>query len=155
MLNVHACGGRAMLAAARKAVDEAAANTGGAAPLLIAVTVLTSLDAQALRELGIDQDPAERALRLARLAQQGGLDGVVCSAAEAPLLRKTLGTAFKLVTPGIRPPDSARDDQARVVTPAQPIANGADYLVIGRPITAAPDPLAALAAIGASLASRK
>ena len=151
MLNVHASGGRAMLAAARKAVDETAASAGRAAPLLIAVTVLTSLDAQALRDLGIDELPADHALRLARLARACGLDGVVCSAAEAALLRASQGAGFTLVTPGIRPADSARDDQARVVTPAQAIANGADYLVIGRPITAAADPLAALAAIHASL----
>lgn len=151
MLNVHASGGRAMLDATRKAVDEFAASAGWEAPLLIAVTVLTSLDAHALHELGIDDDPADHALRLAQLSQQCGLDGVVCSAAEAPLLRNALGTGLKLVTPGIRPAASSSDDQVRVVTPAQAIADGADYLVIGRPITAAADPLAALAAIHASL----
>jgi orotidine-5'-phosphate decarboxylase len=151
MLNVHASGGRAMLEAARCGVDESAATLDCAAPLLIAVTVLTSLDAQALHELHIDESPADHALRLARLSQQCGLDGVVCSAVEASLLRSALGSEFKLVTPGIRPADSARDDQARVVTPAQAIANGADYLVIGRPITAAADPLAALVAIHGSL----
>jgi orotidine-5'-phosphate decarboxylase len=115
------------------------------------VTVLTSLDGPALREIGIDADPTDEALRLARLSQSSGLDGVVCSAAEAHVLRDALGADFKLVTPGIRPAGSASDDQARIVTPAQAVANGADYLVIGRPVTAAPDPLAALAAIDASL----
>ncbi|HEY3565356.1 MAG TPA: orotidine-5'-phosphate decarboxylase, partial [Casimicrobiaceae bacterium] len=123
-------------------------------PLLIAVTVLTSLDRAALLDLGIDGEPASHALRLARLTQRAGLDGVVCSAAEARVLRDALGPDFKLVTPGIRPAGSGSDDQARVVTPAQAIANGADYLVVGRPITAASDPLSALAAIEASLTTR-
>ena len=152
MLNVHASGGRAMLEATRRAVDEAADDARVRRPLLIAVTVLTSLDRAALREIGIDADPAQQALALARLTQQAGLDGVVCSAAEARVLRDALGAPFKLVTPGIRPAGSGSDDQARVVTPEQALAEGADYLVIGRPITAAPDPLAALAAINASIA---
>jgi orotidine-5'-phosphate decarboxylase len=154
MLNVHASGGRAMLGAARRAVDAAAAEAQVRRPLLIAVTVLTSLDRAALGDLGVDADPADQALRLARLTQQSGLDGVVCSAAEARVLRDALGAGFRLVTPGIRPAGSGSDDQARVVTPAQALANGADYLVIGRPITAAPDPLAALAAINASIDAR-
>jgi len=154
MMNVHASGGRAMLEAARRAVDDAAGDAGVHTPLLIAVAVLTSLDHAALRELGIDADPASHALRLARLTQAAGLDGVVCSAAEARVLRDALGPGFTLVTPGIRPAGSGSDDQARVVTPAQAIANGADYLVVGRPITAAPDPLAALAAMQASLTTR-
>jgi orotidine-5'-phosphate decarboxylase len=155
MMNVHAAGGSAMLRGARDAVSATAAETGIARPLLIAVTVLTSLDAASLRETGVDAEPGEQALRLAALAQACGLDGVVCSARESAAMRARFGLDFALVTPGIRPPGSPGDDQARVVTPAQAIANGADYLVIGRPITAAPDPLAALAAIGASLASRK
>ncbi|HWD36223.1 MAG TPA: orotidine-5'-phosphate decarboxylase [Casimicrobiaceae bacterium] len=154
MLNVHASGGRAMLDAARAAVDDASKETGVRTPLLIAVTVLTSLDRAALLDLGIDAEPASHALRLARLTQAAGLDGVVCSAAEARVLRDALGPSFKLVTPGIRPAGSGSDDQARVVTPAQAIANGADYLVVGRPITAATDPLAALADIEGSLAIR-
>jgi len=154
MLNVHASGGRAMLEAARRAVDDASNEAGVRTPLLIAVTVLTSLDRAALLDLDIDAEPASLALRLARLTQGAGLDGVVCSAAEARVLRDALGPAFKLVTPGIRPAGSGSDDQARVVTPAQAIANGADYLVVGRPITAAPDPLAALADIEASLTIR-
>jgi orotidine-5'-phosphate decarboxylase len=151
MLNVHAAGGAAMLGAARKAVDEAAATAGGAKPLLIAVTVLTSLGDADLAATGVHGTAPQQALRLARLAAASGLDGVVCSAVEAPALRSALGPRFKLVTPGIRPPGSARDDQARVITPEAAVANGADYLVVGRPITQAPDPVAALAAINVSL----
>jgi orotidine-5'-phosphate decarboxylase len=152
MINVHAAGGAAMLAAARTAVNEAAAEQGRAAPLLIAVTVLTSLRDDDLRATGIADDTARQAVRLARLTADCGLDGVVCSAQEAPVLRAALGAGFKLVTPGIRPAGSAPDDQSRIVTPQAAIANGADYLVIGRPIVEARDPVAALAAINASLA---
>jgi orotidine-5'-phosphate decarboxylase len=151
MLNVHAAGGRAMLAAARQAVDDAAAGQGRPAPLLIAVTVLTSLADADLRDVGIAATAAKQAQDLARLAASCRLDGVVCSAVEAPALRAAHGKAFKLVTPGIRPAGSARDDQARTITPEAAVANGADYLVIGRPITQAADPLAALAAINASI----
>jgi orotidine-5'-phosphate decarboxylase len=151
MLNVHAAGGAAMLSAARAAVEAAAAQQGTPKPLLIAVTVLTSLGSADLRDTGIDGDVAQQALRLARLAQASGLDGVVCSAQEAPALRSTLGPRFKLVTPGVRPAGSARDDQSRIVTPQVAITNGADYLVIGRPITQAPDPVAVLNAINTSL----
>ena len=149
MLNVHAGGGRAMLAAARDAVDRSATN---ARPLLIAVTVLTSLDDADMRELGIDATAQAHALRLAKLAQACGLDGVVCSAQEATALREACGAGFKLVTPGIRPADAAKDDQARIVTPEAAIRGGADYLVIGRPVTQAADPVATLATINASLA---
>ncbi len=149
MLNVHAGGGRAMLAAARDAVDRSATN---ARPLLIAVTVLTSLDDADMRELGIDATAQAHALRLAKLAQACGLDGVVCSAQEAVALREACGAGFKLVTPGIRPADAAKDDQARIVTPEAAIRGGADYLVIGRPVTQAADPVATLATINASLA---
>ncbi|MEP7182515.1 MAG: orotidine-5'-phosphate decarboxylase [Betaproteobacteria bacterium] len=152
MLNVHAAGGTAMLVAARDAVTAAAAERKRPPPLLIAVTVLTSLADADLREVGLDGAPAVAALRLARLVQAAGLDGVVCSAQEAPALRAACGRGFKLVTPGIRPSGSAQDDQARIITPAAAIANGSDYLVIGRPITQASDPLAALAAINASIA---
>lgn len=151
MLNVHAAGGPAMLDAARRAVDGAAAAQGSARPLLIAVTVLTSLTDADLAAAGIAEPAPQQALRLARLAQKHGLDGVVCSAVEAPALRSATGPGFKLVTPGIRPAGSAQDDQARIVTPAAAIANGADYLVIGRPITAAADPVAALASINETL----
>jgi orotidine-5'-phosphate decarboxylase len=151
MLNVHAAGGRSMLRAAREAVDRTASERATATPLLIAVTVLTSLDAGDLEAIGFTGTPDALALKLARLSQDCGLDGVVCSAVEAPMLRKALGTRAKLVTPGIRPAEAAADDQARIATPAAAIANGADYLVIGRPITGSPDPPAALERIIATL----
>ena len=151
MLNVHAAGGRAMLAAAREAVHQAARAHGVRPPRLIAVTVLTSLDDAALAETGVTAPARDQVLRLARLAQGCGLDGVVCSAQEAPALRAALGAGFLLVTPGIRPAGSATDDQARIVTPAAALAGGADYLGIGRPITQAPDPSGALADIMRSI----
>ena len=154
MLNVHAAGGRAMLEAARDAVARTAADARRPRPLLIAVTVLTSLSDADLRDTGVDRTAADQALKLAQLTAASGLDGVVSSAVEAPALRAALGPAFKLVTPGIRPAGSSKDDQARIITPEAAIANGADYLVIGRPITQAPDPLAALSAINASLGAR-
>ena len=143
MVNVHASGGPNMMSAAR----EALLPFGKDAPLLIAVTVLTSMDAAQLQAIGIDTDPAQHVLRLARLTQQCGLDGVVCSAQECALLRAELGRQFALVTPGIRPAAATVDDQMRIATPAAALANGSDYLVIGRPITRAPDPMAALRAI--------
>jgi len=151
MLNVHASGGSAMLRAAREAVDRTASEQGRSAPLLIAVTVLTSLADSDLAEVGTPANAAVQALHLAKLTAQAGLDGVVCSALEARSLRAALPAPFKLVTPGIRPAGSAADDQARIITPDRAIANGADYLVIGRPITQAPDPVAALARINDSL----
>jgi orotidine-5'-phosphate decarboxylase len=151
MLNVHAAGGRAMLAAARDAVASAASERHGPRPWLIGVTVLTSLDAGDLEEIGFTEMPEALALRLARLTADCGLDGVVCSAVEAPELRRTLGPRFKLVTPGIRPGGTPADDQSRIATPEVAIANGADYLVIGRAITRAADPPAALARINATL----
>ncbi len=147
MLNVHALGGRGMLEAARAAVA-ASANP----PTLIAVTVLTSLTERDMREIGIAGDPQAAALRLAKLAQASGLDGVVCSAQEAALIRRECGVNFCLVTPGVRPAQSGEDDQRRVMTPAAAIAAGADYLVIGRPVTQASDPRAALEAINAEIA---
>ena len=143
MLNVHALGGRAMLEAARDAV----AAGGVRRPQLIAVTLLTSMSAGDMRDVGIDGEPSAVVLRLARLAQASGLDGVVCSAREAASLRRECGREFRLVTPGIRAVDSAPDDQQRVMTPAAAVAAGADYLVIGRPVTQARDPVAALEAI--------
>ena len=142
MLNVHALGGRAMLEAARDAVGVAPRR-----PRLIAVTLLTSMGAKDLQDVGIAGEPAAAALRLARLAQASGLDGVVCSAQEAALLKRECGTDFCLVTPGIRPAGGARDDQQRVMTPAGAIAAGADYLVLGRPVTQAADPVAVLESI--------
>lgn len=147
MLNVHASGGDAMLRAAREAVARTAVEQGRARPLLIAVTVLTSLGDQDLDAMRMPADAAGQALHLARMTADAGLDGVVCSALEAPALRAAMPPGFKLVTPGIRPAGSASDDQARVITPERAIANGADYLVVGRPITQAADPVAALAKI--------
>ena len=151
MLNVHAAGGRAMLKAARETVDKTAAERSAKPPLLIAVTVLTSLADADLCEQGLTDSAAMHAVKLARMTAECGLDGVVCSAVEALAMRAAFGPAFKLVTPGIRPAGSARDDQARIITPTAAIANGADYLVVGRPITQAADPVAALAAINASI----
>lgn len=139
MVNVHALGGRKMLDAAR----EALANTGRR-PKLIAVTLLTSMAQGDLDDLGIVATPAEMVLRLASLARDCGLDGVVCSAQEAALLRKQCGNDFCLVTPGIRPTQASLDDQSRVMTPLAALRAGVNYLVIGRPITQAEDPLRAL-----------
>ena len=146
MSNVHACGGRRMMEAAAEAVAQRHSDM-----LLIAVTVLTSMERADLAEVGIDRDPAEQVPLLANLTAQAGLHGVVCSAQEAPLLRQQQSRDFVLVTPGIRPADSAADDQRRIVTPRRALLDGSDYLVIGRPITQAPQPAAALAAISASL----
>jgi len=151
MLNVHAAGGRPMLKAARDAVAATAAEVGVPRPLLVAVTVLTSLDQAALHETGIDLDAGRHVLRLAALARDCGLDGIVCSAVEAPSMRSAFGPDFALVTPGIRPAGSMRDDQTRIATPEMAAQGGANYLVVGRPITAAADPVAALAEINASL----
>ncbi|AEY02090.1 orotidine 5'-phosphate decarboxylase [Oceanimonas sp. GK1] len=147
MVNVHASGGSRMMEAAKAAL----APYGDRAPLLIAVTVLTSMTAEELTQTGVLRSPAEQVLALARLTQQAGLDGVVCSAQEASLLKSELGPDFKLVTPGIRPAGSEAGDQRRIMTPELALKAGSDYLVIGRPITQAADPAAALAAINASL----
>ncbi|MGL5948459.1 MAG: orotidine-5'-phosphate decarboxylase [Aeromonas sp.] len=148
MVNVHASGGLAMLQAAKAAL----APLGAQAPLLIAVTVLTSMEQADLAQSGIHATPAEQVLRLARLAKQAGLDGVVCSANEARELKAQLGEDFLLVTPGIRPSGSASGDQRRVMTPSAALAAGSDYLVIGRPITQAPAPAQVLAAIAHDIA---
>ncbi len=151
MIDVHAAGGSAMLAAARDAVAKTAAAEGRPRPLLIAITVLTSLDAADLAAIGVAGPAEAQVLRLARLAQASGLDGVVCSAQEAATLRAACGSGFKLVTPGIRLAGTAAHDQARVMTPEAAIAAGADYLVIGRAITGAVDPLRALHDINTTL----
>jgi orotidine-5'-phosphate decarboxylase len=148
MLNVHASGGRAMLAAARDAIP-----VGRDAPRLIAVTLLTSMEQSDLNELGISGTPDQVVLRLAALTHACGLDGVVCSAREAAAVRAQCGDGFALVTPGIRPADAVSDDQQRIATPAGAIRAGATYLVIGRPITRAPDPLAALERLNAEVAA--
>lgn len=147
MVNVHALGGRRMMEQARN-ILEAYSNR----PLLIAVTILTSMNTADLAELGLPGEPSDWVMRLASLAQKSGLDGVVCSAQEASLLKQQLGKNFCLVTPGIRPAGSSADDQSRIVTPLQAVKNGSDYLVIGRPITQALDPVATLAAINLELA---
>ena len=139
MVNVHALGGKRMMEAASDAVARAAHR-----PKLIAVTVLTSMAQEDLAGIGITATPAEMVLRLAALAQDSGLDGVVCSAQEAALLRQHCGKDFCLVTPGIRPADAAADDQSRIMTPRAALQNGSSYLVIGRPVTRAADPLSAL-----------
>ncbi len=143
MVNVHAQGGRKMMTAAR----EALAEQGDKRPLLIAVTILTSLGQEDIREVGLTGSPAENVMRLATLTKDCGLDGVVCSPMEAGALSSALGKEFRLITPGVRPSGAAQDDQRRVMTPAQAVAAGARYLVIGRPITQAPDPIATLKAI--------
>ncbi|GLS82639.1 orotidine-5'-phosphate decarboxylase [Paraferrimonas haliotis] len=147
MVNVHASGGEKMMQAAKDALVE----YGDDAPLLIAVTVLTSMDEAQLQGIGISVSPQQQVLRLAQLAKDCGLDGVVCSAQEASMLKSQLGDEFQLVTPGIRPVGADVGDQHRVMTPAKAIAAGADHLVIGRPITKASEPLAALADINQSL----
>lgn len=138
MLNVHAMGGRKMLEAARQAVPS------GSDTKLIAVTVLTSMGADDLIELGVNHSPADQVKRLATLTHDCGLDGVVCSPQEIALLRETLDHTFELVTPGIRPEWSVTGDQKRIMTPAQAMQQGSNYLVIGRPITQADEPMAAL-----------
>ncbi|WP_350304985.1 orotidine-5'-phosphate decarboxylase [Photorhabdus viridis] len=148
MVNVHASGGARMMAAAK----EALLPYGHAAPLLIAVTVLTSMEQSDLQGIGIDITPAQQAERLAKLTQECGLDGVVCSAHEATQLKNACGQDFRLVTPGIRPAGSEAGDQRRIMTPEQAVLAGVDYMVIGRPITRAADPAAALRQINQSIA---
>ena len=136
MVNVHASGGAKMMTAAREILEP----YGNDAPLLTAVTVLTSMDQEQLSAVGIERQVREQVCLLAQLAGKCGLDGVVCSAQEAPMLRQIMGKNFLLVTPGIRPLNAAVGDQSRVVTPKQAVLNGSSYLVIGRPITRAEDP---------------
>ncbi len=148
MLNVHTLGGVAMMQAAKEASARGAAGAGFPAPLVIGVTIVTSLGDREVRdELGIPEPAAEAALRLAVLAKEAGLDGVVCAVHEVQEIKRRCGTNFVTVTPGIRPAGAAAGDQARVATPAQARAAGADYLVIGRPVTRAADPERAIADI--------
>ncbi|MGE0460546.1 MAG: orotidine-5'-phosphate decarboxylase [Vicinamibacterales bacterium] len=153
MINVHASGGSAMMRAAAEAATNAAAARGTARPLVIGVTVLTSMDEAALAEVGTSRPVMEQVVHLARLAKGAGLDGVVASPLEIAAIRAACGPDFVIVTPGIRPAGQAgRDDQARTLTPPEAVAAGATYLVIGRPITAAADPRAAAEAIAAETA---
>jgi len=143
MVNVHASGGEKMMAACRERLE----HLGNDRPLLIAVTVLTSMGPDDLAAIGIADSPQAQVSRLATLTRNCGLDGVVCSAQEAPALKAEQGADFRLITPGIRPLSSDKGDQQRIMTPTDAIKAGSDYLVIGRPITQAADPLAALEAI--------
>ena len=147
MFNVHALGGPEMMARLVAEVDRHCPRGTVGRPLLIAVTVLTSSTDVTLRAIGIDRPVAEMVPRLARLAQEAGMDGVVASPQEVGLIRQACGRDFAIVTPGVRPADAALDDQKRVMTPGEALRAGADYLVIGRPISAAPDPTAAAARI--------
>jgi orotidine-5'-phosphate decarboxylase len=145
IFNVHATGGRGMMQAALEGAQEAA--SGRLRPLVVAVTVLTSLSGRDLEEIGIVGNPDEAVVRLAKLAQAAGLDGVVASAKEIAAIRQACGPKFVIITPGIRPASAAADDQARVATPAAAIQAGANFLVVGRPITQAADPAATAEAI--------
>ncbi|WP_017219656.1 orotidine-5'-phosphate decarboxylase [Moritella dasanensis] len=149
MVNVHACGGQRMMEAAKAAL----VPYGDKAPILIAVTVLTSMEQEDLAQMGVNISPAEQVVRLATLTQKSGLDGVVCSSQEAAMLKETLGESFLLITPGIRPAGSAAGDQRRIMTPVEAVEAGSDYLVIGRPITQAESPMQVLTEINNSLAS--
>lgn len=148
MMNLHASGGRRMMEAARERLESRSNR-----PLLIAVTILTSLTGEEIHEVGFSDDPADNVLRLAKLTQQSGLDGVVCSPREAEMLRGDLGHDFLLVTPGVRPKQAIQDDQRRVMTPADAIISGSSYLVVGRPITAAADPIQVLQSINLEIAA--
>ncbi len=152
MLTIHTAGGRAMMEAAAKAATDAAHEFPKPRPIIIGVTVLTSMDDTDLAATGVPSPVSDQVRRLAALAKESGLDGIVCSPLEVEALRADLGPSFKLVTPGVRPIWSAANDQKRFMSPADALKAGADYLVIGRPITAAPDPAAAATRIVAEIA---
>lgn len=153
MVNVHASGGERMMVAAREQLDKVTGlSSSESRPLLIAVTVLTSMERADLAGVGLDVEPRQQVLNLAKLTAQAGLDGVVCSAQEVSMLREELGVGFSLVTPGIRPLESAADDQRRIVTPSDAVALGSSYLVIGRPITQSGDPVLSCEKIAAEIA---
>ena len=154
IVNVHALGGLEMMRAAVDAAAERAGELGVAPPQLFAVTLLTSIAPEDLNELGLQGGPGENAIRLAALARDAGCSGVICSAAEVPDLKQFFGDDFLTLTPGIRPVGSAHGDQKRVTTPAQAVAAGSDYLVVGRPIVEAPDPAAAARAVLDEMALR-
>ncbi|MFD2230743.1 orotidine-5'-phosphate decarboxylase [Alkalimarinus sediminis] len=146
MVNVHASGGRRMMESCREGLEKYRTP-----PKLIAVTVLTSMERQDLSDIGLDVEPMEHVKRLAKLTSDAGLDGVVCSAQEVTAIREICPESFNLVTPGIRPMSADRGDQKRVMTPEEAVSAGSDYLVIGRPITQAQDPLKSLEEIVATL----
>jgi orotidine-5'-phosphate decarboxylase len=148
MVNVHAQGGRRMMESAREALQKSSHQ-----PQLIAVTILTSMGEKDIHEVGLAGSPADNVKRLAMLAEESGLDGVVCSPQEVTMLRESIGSDFSLVTPGIRPSWAAKGDQTRITTPADAMNMGSSYLVIGRPITGADDPLEALSKIEEELTS--
>jgi len=156
LVNVHALGGSAMMRAAAQAVS-AGVPMGADRARLLAVTILTSMDQKAIREVGIGGPPKTRVVKLAKLAQKAGVDGVVASVQEAKSIRKTCGQDFLIVTPGVRPKSTGgkKDDQARTATPREAIKAGADFIVVGRPIIAAPDPRAAAQAIVDEIAAAK
>lgn len=148
IINIHALGGREMMSAAVEAANARALELGiSPAPHVFAVTVLTSMNQRDLLDVGLGEDPKENVLRLSALAKEAGCSGVVCSAHEARDIKLKLGTQFLTLTPGIRPSGAVHGDQKRVTTPADAVREGSDYLVVGRPITEAPDPLAAANAI--------
>ena len=144
MFNVHTSGGRDMMKKAIEGAEEESQKLGISRPKVLGVTVLTSMDESSLKEAGIDRHPGEQALSLAELAKQAGLDGVVASPREISDIRKISGQDFLIVTPGIRPEDSEKQDQKRTATPKEAVGSGADYIVIGRPVTKAKDPAAVI-----------
>ncbi|NLC71366.1 MAG: orotidine-5'-phosphate decarboxylase [Desulfuromonadaceae bacterium] len=152
MFNLHALGGREMMTATAAALRDHCGD-GPARPLLLAVTILTSMSSEALREVGIPQSPEEIVPRLALLAKQSGIDGVVASPREIALIRAGCGPGFTIVTPGVRPLNAAADDQKRIAAPGEAIRAGADFLVVGRPIAAAADPEAAASAMVEEMAA--
>jgi orotidine-5'-phosphate decarboxylase len=154
MINVHASGGTAMMEAAARAARETSARLGRPAPLMIGVTVLTSMDQETLCAIGVERPVLDQVIALARMTKQSGLQGVVASAQETPAIRQACGPELQIVTPGIRGASAGteRNDQSRTMGPAEAIRAGATYIVVGRPIIAAPDPRAAAAAIGEELA---
>ena len=158
LVNVHALGGSAMLRAAAQAIS-AGVPMGADRPRLLAVTILTSMDQKAIREVGIGGPPAARVVKLAKLAQKAGVDGVVASVRETKAIRKACGREFLIVTPGVRPEETMagakNDDQTRTATPREAIRAGADFIIVGRPILAAPDPRAAAQEIVDEIASSK
>ncbi len=151
IMTIHTAGGPAMMEAAAKAATKAAQDVGCVRPIIVGVTILTSMDDSDLQAVGLSTPVSAQVVRMARLAEQSGLDGVVCSPFEITAIREACGPDFKLVVPGIRPAGSAVGDQKRVMTPAEAVTKGADYIVIGRPITEANDPVRAARAIAEEL----